>query len=109
MGPYEVKRVMEQGSTNINGPHQGAWIELENGEDWFIHFQDRGAYGRIIHMNPVQWIDDWPLMGMDLDGNGVGDACEGDADLRTQLERLLAHDDTGAEDDGPVGIKSPGG
>lgn len=73
MGPYEVKRVMEQGSTNINGPHQGALLELENGEDWFIHFQDRGAYGRIVHMNPVQWVDGWPLMGMDLDGNGVGE------------------------------------
>jgi beta-xylosidase len=73
MGPYEVKRVMEQGSTNINGPHQGAWVELENGEDWFIHFQDRGAYGRVIHMNPVRWVGDWPLMGVDLDGNGIGE------------------------------------
>jgi beta-xylosidase len=73
MGPYEVKRVMEQGSTNINGPHQGGWVELENGENWFIHFQDHGAYGRIVHMNPVRWVDDWPLMGVDLDGNGIGE------------------------------------
>jgi beta-xylosidase len=73
MGPYEVKRVMEQGSTNINGPHQGAWVELDNDENWFIHFQDRGAYGRIVHINPVRWVNDWPLMGVDLDGNGVGE------------------------------------
>ncbi len=72
-GPYEVKRVLEKGSTNINGPHQGGWVELENGENWFLHFQDRGAYGRVVHLNPVRWIDDWPLMGVDLDGNGIGE------------------------------------
>jgi beta-xylosidase len=72
-GPYEAKRVLEQGSTNINGPHQGGWVELENGENWFIHFQDRGVYGRVVHLNPVHWVDDWPLMGVDLDGNSVGE------------------------------------
>ncbi len=72
-GPYEAKRVLEQGSTDINGPHQGAWVELDSGEDWFVHFQDRGAYGRVVHLNPVHWVDDWPLMGVDLDGNGVGE------------------------------------
>jgi beta-xylosidase len=72
-GPYEAKRVLEQGSTKINGPHQGGWVELENGENWFVHFQEHGAYGRIVHLNPVNWIDDWPLMGIDLDGNGVGE------------------------------------
>ncbi len=73
LGPYEAKRVLEQGSTNINGPHQGGWVETESGESWFIHFQDRGAYGRIVHLQPVNWMDDWPLMGVDKDGNGVGE------------------------------------
>lgn len=72
-GPYEAKRVLEQGSTDINGPHQGGWVELDSGESWFLHFQDRGAYGRVVHLNPVRWVDDWPLMGQDLDGNGVGE------------------------------------
>ncbi|MBN1302060.1 MAG: glycoside hydrolase 43 family protein [Melioribacteraceae bacterium] len=72
-GPYEDKIVLEQGSTNINGPHQGGWVELESGESWFVHFQDRDAYGRVVHLNPVYWIDDWPLMGIDLDGNGIGE------------------------------------
>jgi beta-xylosidase len=72
-GPYEVKRVLEQGRTPINGPHQGGWVELENGENWFLHFQDRGAYGRVVHLNPVRWVDDWPVIGVDLDGNGVGE------------------------------------
>ena len=53
-GPYEEKIVMDQGNTTINGPHQGAWIQTQTGEDWFIHFQDKGAYGRVIHLQPMK-------------------------------------------------------
>lgn len=62
-GPYERKVVLEQGSTAINGPHQGAWVSTPEGKHWFLHFQDKGAYGRIVHLQPVQWINDWPMMG----------------------------------------------
>jgi beta-xylosidase len=72
-GPYEEKIVLERGSTTINGPHQGALIDLPNGEWWFIHFQDVGPFGRITHLQPVTWKDGWPLMGVDYDGNGVGE------------------------------------
>lgn len=64
-GPYERKVVLKQGATNINGPHQGALVELESGESWFIHFQSAGALGRVCHLQPVQWIDDWPIMGVE--------------------------------------------
>src|SRR5205085_915805 len=59
--------------TEINGPHQGAWVELKSGESWFIHFQDRGAYGRIIHLQPVKWVNDWPVIGVDADGDSKGE------------------------------------
>ncbi|MCW0482390.1 glycoside hydrolase family 43 protein [Gaoshiqia sediminis] len=72
-GPYEEKIVMAQGSTDINGPHQGAYIETQSGEPWFVHFQDRGVYGRILHLNPVNWFDGWPVMGEDQDRDGCGD------------------------------------
>lgn len=72
-GPYEEKIVLAQGKTAINGPHQGGWVELENGESWFIHFQDKGAYGRVPHLQPVNWIDDWPIMGIDDDKDGTGE------------------------------------
>ncbi|WP_291857163.1 glycoside hydrolase 43 family protein [Marinilabilia sp.] len=72
-GPYTFRRVLEQGSTDINGPHQGGWVETQKGEFWFIHFQDKGAYGRIVHLQPMSWKDGWPLMGEDYDGNGVGE------------------------------------
>lgn len=73
LGPYKEKVVLEQGKTAINGPHQGGLIELESGESWFIHFQDKEAYGRIVHLQPVEWKDDWPEMGIDQDGNGIGE------------------------------------
>ena len=62
-GPYESKTVLAQGDTNINGPHQGAWVHLKSGEDWFLHFQDKEAYGRVVWLEPVKWIDGWPAMG----------------------------------------------
>lgn len=71
--PYEDKIVLEQGSTKINGPHQGAWVTTQTGEDWFIHFQDRYAYGRIVHLQPMRWENDWPVMGNDYDKNGIGE------------------------------------
>jgi len=71
-GPYEEKIVLTQGETSINGPHQGAWIETQTGESWFIHFQDKGAYGRILHLEPVSWKNGWPVIGEDADGDGCG-------------------------------------
>jgi beta-xylosidase len=72
-GPYEEKIVLAQGKTRINGPHQGAWVDTPNGESWFIHFQDRAAYGRIVHLQPMKWVNDWPLIGVDPDGDGTGE------------------------------------
>lgn len=72
-GPYEDKIVLHQGNTNINGPHQGAYLELDSGESWFIHFQDQLEYGRVVHLNPVNWVNDWPLMGIDVNKDGIGE------------------------------------
>lgn len=71
-GPYESKIVMSQGDSPINGPHQGAWIDTPFGESWFIHFQDKGLYGRVVHLNPMKWVDGWPVIGEDKDGDGCG-------------------------------------
>ena len=62
-GPYESKIVLAQGNTPINGPHQGGWVQTKYGEDWFLHFQDKEAYGRVVHLNPVDWSSGWPVMG----------------------------------------------
>jgi len=72
-GPYERKVVMGQGKSPINGPHQGAWVNTPSGEDWFLHFQDKDAYGRVVHLQPMKWINNWPVIGIDKDGDGIGE------------------------------------
>lgn len=68
-GPYEHRIVLAQGDTPVNGPHQGAWVEDGAGGDWFLHFQDRGVYGRVLHLQPLAWGDDgWPVMGEAVSG-----------------------------------------
>ena len=42
------------------------------GQDWFLHFQDRGAYGRVVHLQPMRWAEDgWPRIGR-YAGDGPG-------------------------------------
>jgi beta-xylosidase len=72
-GPYERKVVMDQGKSTTNGPHQGAWVTTQTGEDWFLHFQDKEAYGRVVHLQPMRWKDNWPVIGVDVDGDGKGE------------------------------------
>jgi beta-xylosidase len=72
-GPYEARVVLAQGRTEVNGPHQGAWVETPSGESWFLHFQDRGAYGRVVHLQPMAWKDGWPVVGEDADDDGTGE------------------------------------
>jgi beta-xylosidase len=95
-GPYEHRVVMHRGKTDINGPHQGAWITTPAGEDWFIHFQDKGPYGRIVHLQPMKWVDDWPVIGDDSDGDFIGepvtDHC-GPAVYDTSSAGTLQYDD----------------
>ena len=72
-GPYEGRDVLDQGSTDINGPHQGAWVTTDSGEDWFLHFQDTGAYGRRVWLEPMIWKDGWPIIGRDAGHIGRGE------------------------------------
>lgn len=72
-GPYEKKIVLEQGSTSINGPHQGAIVDTPDGQWCFFHFQHNGSLGRVVHLQPMHWQDGWPVVGVDLDKNGVGE------------------------------------
>jgi beta-xylosidase len=76
-GPYERRVVLAQGSTSINGPHQGAWVNTLQGEDWFIHFQDRGIYGRVTDLEPMKWGENgWPTIGVHQDAQGTGEPVE---------------------------------
>ena len=72
-GPYEYKVVLRQGDSPVNGPHQGAWVDTVTGEDWFLHFQDVYAAGRITHLQPMHWENDWPIIGINKPGNDYGE------------------------------------
>lgn len=72
-GPYEKKVVLEQGSTAVNGPHQGSLVSTPSGEWWFYHFQETPVLGRVVHLQPARWQNDWPHIGVDIDGNGIGE------------------------------------
>lgn len=76
-GPYECRKVLHQGCSSIPGPHQGGWVEDTAGESWFMHFVDMYAYGRVVHLQPMQWgEDDWCTMGVDRDNDGIGEPVE---------------------------------
>ncbi len=67
-GPYDIRTVLSKGTTHVQAPHQGGYVETPSGEGWFLHFNSTGAYGRIVHMQPVRWEDGWPVMGELLPG-----------------------------------------
>ncbi|WP_233221978.1 glycoside hydrolase family 43 protein [Allosphingosinicella deserti] len=71
-GPFEWRVVLEPGATAVQGPHQGGWVETPSGQGWFAHFNSSGAFGRIVHLQPVRWIDDWPVIGDRIPGKTAG-------------------------------------
>ncbi|MDL2230494.1 glycoside hydrolase 43 family protein [Alistipes sp. OttesenSCG-928-L06] len=72
-GPYEARKILAQGNAPFNGPHQGAWVDTPSGEHWFYNFQDVGPVGRLVHLQPLNWVNGWPVAGIDADGDGCGE------------------------------------
>ena len=65
-GPYESKVVLQGtlGGRN-DGIAQGPIIDTPQGDWYAVQFQDHGAVGRIPCIQPVTWVDGWPMMGVD--------------------------------------------
>ncbi len=64
-GPYEQKLLLYDTTQGINyGIHQGALIQTQTGEWWTILFVDSGPFGRFPSLQPVTWVDDWPMIGI---------------------------------------------
>jgi beta-xylosidase len=70
-GPYEWRDVLLPGN-GLAGPHQGGYVETPEGAGWFAHFNSTGAFGRIVHLQPVIWRDDWPVIGDPLPSGEEG-------------------------------------
>jgi beta-xylosidase len=64
-GPYEQKIVIRDTTHGVNyGIHQGALIETQTGEWWTMLFVDSGPLGRFPSLQPVTWMDGWPIAGV---------------------------------------------
>lgn len=74
LGEYEARVVLTQGESPTNGPHQGAWVTTPAGSDWFLHFSDQDAFGRVLHLQPMRWRDGWPVIGDPVEGETWGQA-----------------------------------
>lgn len=69
-GPYEQKVAISDTTHGVNfGIHQGALIQTQSGEWWTMLFVDSGPFGRFPSLQPVTWVDDWPMVG--VNGKGV--------------------------------------
>lgn len=69
-GPYEQHIVIRDTTDGPTyGIHQGALIQTQSNEWWTILFVDSGPFGRFPSLQPVTWIDGWPMVGMN--GGGV--------------------------------------
>jgi beta-xylosidase len=65
-GPYEQKLLIYDTTKGINyGIHQGALIQTQTGQWWTMLFVDSGPFGRFPSLQPVTWVDDWPMIGVD--------------------------------------------
>lgn len=72
-GPWESRTVLIQSDTDVKGPHQGGYVEVQDGHDWFLHFSLHGGYGRIDYLEPMQWKNGWPIIGKPVAGNDAGE------------------------------------
>jgi beta-xylosidase len=104
-GPYEHRVVLRQGTTALEGPHQGGWVETPSGQGWFVHFNSTGAFGRITYLEPLRWIDGWPMIGAPIpgatSGQPVAEYPMPEIGSRPVPHRLQASDDFAARKLGP--------
>ena len=85
-GPYE----QQPEYFNDNNIHQGALIQTQTGEWWTMLFYDRAAYGRLPNLQPITWINDWPVIG--VNGKGVTTYHKPNVDKDYPLNSLPTND-----------------
>jgi beta-xylosidase len=75
-GPYDTKVVYERGNGVIRSCSQGALMKAPDGSWWYTHQLIQNIpspfQGRPQMLQPVQWVDGWPMIGKDCDGDGIG-------------------------------------
>jgi beta-xylosidase len=65
-GPYELRELAVQvpfaGAGAGASPHQGGVIETQEGDWYYVGFNDSYPAGRIPVMAPITWEDGWPVL-----------------------------------------------
>jgi beta-xylosidase len=93
-GPYEEKIVLRDTVPGVTfGIHQGALIQTQTGQWWTVLFVDSGPLGRFPSLQPVSWVDGWPVAG--VDGRGVITYKKPDVGKIHAVKRLPTSDDFG--------------
>ncbi|KAL6610838.1 Arabinanase/levansucrase/invertase [Neocallimastix sp. 'constans'] len=65
LGNYENKIVLDSGLGSYgSGVAQGGIVDTPDGKWYGLLFQDHGSVGRIPVLVPVNWQNDWPIMGV---------------------------------------------
>src|SRR5690554_2869474 len=72
-GPYEKNYILNQGRTSTDGPYKGGMVETEAGEFWFLFSQPLKSYGKIVHLNPIHWDENWPFVGSYINKDKCGE------------------------------------
>ncbi|WP_018474124.1 glycoside hydrolase family 43 protein [Echinicola pacifica] len=76
-GPYEKKIVMERGEGQERSASQGALMQAPDSSWWYSHqlIQNTATpfQGRPQMLEPVSWVDGWPVIGVDEDQDGIGE------------------------------------
>ena len=75
-GPYELRpfavKLPYAGAPGSGGaPHQGGVVETQNGDWYYLGFNDSYPAGRIPVMAPMTWTDGWPSLTL-VDGKWGG-------------------------------------
>jgi len=91
-GPFEEKVVIRDTTHGVNfGIHQGALIKTLTGEWWTMLFVDSGPFGRFPSLQPVTWVDGWPMVG--VNGKAVATYKKPDVGKEYPVKVLPASDE----------------
>ena len=67
-GPYDSKVILKSDFGGFPLAGQGTIVDGKHGEWYGVIFQDRGGVGRVLTLEPCNWIDGWPMLGNLADG-----------------------------------------
>ena len=77
-GPYDKRIVLEKGTAFGNRScSQGALMQAQDDSWWYMHQLIQNTetpfQGRPQCLEPVEWVDGWPIIGIDEDNDGIGE------------------------------------